>query len=357
MLRFSAVAATLLAATVLAACGSDNKSSSSSTSSGSAGTTSGAAKTSDPQKVAYSNPVGAQPGQQDIVFGFDNAAKSLGWTAASIDANLSADKQVADIATMITQGQTGIASWTLDPGAAAGAYGQAKSAGIPVIGVNSEGTGIDATVWWELNTCNGKDSPIDRTAAYIAKAKPNAKVIVIGGPPVPSIQAYVKCFKAAAKTAGLNIVAEADNTKDTSAAAQPIVADLLTKHPDVDAVWNYNDNSALGGSAAITAAGKKVYTGSGDGIIEIGQNGDPDAIAAVKDGRLTGTWDPDTAATGWAMIKALSGFIGADKVADPPKKLVVKSEFWTKDNVASYKAPRDRNYTLANIPLVGGAAG
>ena len=138
-----AMAAVLMAALAIGACGEGDDQ----------GSGSGSAT------VAYSNPVGAQPGQQDIVFGFKAGAEELGWTAESIDANLSPDKQVADIATMVTQGVDGIASWTLDPGAAAGAYGQAKAAGIPVVGVNSEGSGILATVWWENNLC-GPGSPI-----------------------------------------------------------------------------------------------------------------------------------------------------------------------------------------------------
>src|SRR4051812_44261297 len=128
MAKQSATAAVVMVVLAIAACGSDEN-----------GSADGATK------VAYSNPVGAQPGQQDIVFGFKAGAEELGWTAGSIDANLSADKQIADIATMVAQGEDGIASWTLDPGAAAGAYGQAKAADIPVVGVNSEGTGIDAT--------------------------------------------------------------------------------------------------------------------------------------------------------------------------------------------------------------------
>ena len=141
--KLFAMAAVLMAALVIGACGEGDDQ----------GSGSGSAT------VAYSNPVGAQPGQQDIVFGFKAGAEELGWTAESIDANLSPDKQVADIATMVTQGVDGIASWTLDPGAAAGAYGQAKAAGIPVVGVNSEGSGIVATVWWENNLC-GPGSPI-----------------------------------------------------------------------------------------------------------------------------------------------------------------------------------------------------
>lgn len=339
MVKLSTAAAALLAGLAIAACGEDESR---------AG--------GDAMKVAYSNPVGAQPGQQDIVYGFNGGAGELDWSAESIDANLSADKQVADIATMVTQGQDGIASWTLDPGAAAGAYGQADGAGIPVVGVNSEGTGIDATVWWEVNLC-GPESPIAELAEYIAAERPGATVLEIGGPPVPSIQAYERCFAEYAEKNGLTVVARAHNTKDTAAGAHPIVADLLTRTPDVDAIWAYNDASALGACAAVISQGRTVYDGAGDGIIVFGQNGDADAIAAIKSHRLTGTIDPDPVATGWALIKALSGFMGDDRVDDPPTKLVVESRRWTLENIGEYTPPRERHYTLDTLPLIEAPTG
>jgi ribose transport system substrate-binding protein len=333
--KLLALAAALVVAVAMSACAGDDDDRSS-----------GGSAT-----VAYSNPVGSQPGQQDIVFGFKAGARELGWKADSIDANLSPDKQVADIATMVNKGVDGIASWTLDPGAAAGAYGQARTAGIPVVGVNSEGPGIVRTVWWENNRC-GPDSPIARVAEYIAHARPGANVLEVGGPPVPSIQAYERCFAENAKKRGLTIVGATHNTKDTAATAQPLVADLLTKTPDVDAIWAYNDASALGASAALTAKGEKVYDGSNDGVIVFGQNGDADAITAIRDHRLTGTVDPDHVATGWAMIKALSGLVRGSKDDSPSGDLVVKSHTWTLENIGEYESPRDRHYTLDTVPLV-----
>ena len=67
----------------------------------------------------------AQPGQQEINLGLDAGAKELGWTNDVLDSNLSADKQVANVDTAISQQRNAIASWTLDPGAAAGAYERA----------------------------------------------------------------------------------------------------------------------------------------------------------------------------------------------------------------------------------------
>jgi ribose transport system substrate-binding protein len=207
-----------------------------------------------------------------------------------------------------------------------------------------------------VNRC-GSGSPLEELTKYIADTQPGAKVLEIGGPPVPSIQAYEKCFAENADKSGLTIVGEAHNTKDTAATAQPLVADLLTKNPDVDAIWAYNDASALGASAALIADARKIYDGSGDGVIVFGQNGDADAITAIRDGRLTGTLDPNHVATGWALIKALSGFVGDDKVDNPPKQLVVKSQRWTSENIDDYQPPRDRHYTLDTVPLVGVPSG
>jgi ribose transport system substrate-binding protein len=309
-------------------------------------------------KVAYSDPVGSQPGQQDVELGFRRGAHELGWGASAIDANLSPDKQVSDIATMITEHQSGIASWTLDPGAAAGAYGQADAAGIPVVGVNSQGAGIDATVWWELNLCF-PGSPIEGVAAFIASARPGARVIMVGGPPVPSIMDYERCFAANARKHGLDVVATVHNTRDTAATAQPLVADALTRHPDADAIWAYNDASALGASAAVLGSHRAVGQDGGerDGVIVFGQNGDEDAITAIRQGRLTGTVDPDPVATGWALIKALSEFVGDDRPARPARRIVVRSTTWTKRNIARYRPPRERTYTLSTLPIVHVPAG
>jgi len=353
MTRWLAVAPVVVAVALFAGCGDDDSGSSGSSGSGESSAESSAApdKGGKGAKVAYISPVAAQPGQQEINLGLDAGAKELGWENDVLDANLSPDKQVANVDTAISQQRNAIASWTLDPGAAAGAYERAIGQGIPVIGMNSEGQGVTSTVWWEYVTCE-PGGPQEQSAKFIAERKPKGKVIVMSGPPAPSIVNQTKCFSEAAKKEGLQIINTTSNTSDTAEASQRLMQDLLTKYPDVDAVWNYNDQSALGESAAITGAGKKVAKEDGEGIIVLGSNGDADAITAIKDGRLTGTWDPDNMASGMAAIKqmqtALEG--GADKEYPP---LTVKSQFFTSENIAEYKPAKDRSYTLDSIPLVG----
>lgn len=347
MIRLTAAGAALVAAVALAACGSDD---SSSTTSGS--TSGGSGGGGGDTTVAYISPVGAQIGQQQVNFGLEGAARIEGWNVRVLDANLSPDRQVSHVDTLINERVGAFASWTLDPGATAGAYTRAQEAGIPVIGVNSEGEGVTSTVWWEVNTCE-PDGPWARTAQYIADARPGGKVIVMGGPPALSITANVRCFRDAAEAAGLEILDQADNVRDAAAPAAQLAEDLLTKHGDVNAFWDYNDQTALGVSSAILNAGKRVSDGRSEGIMVFGSNGDPDAIQAVE-GRLTGTWDTDSVASGWAVAQAMR-----TAMADPdgrPENLIVRSILWTPETVGDYVDPEQRDYSFDNIPLVEGGS-
>lgn len=297
--------------------------------------------------IGYAAPIAAQPGQVSLAKGLADGTAELGWSTEVLDANLSADKQLSDVQTMLQKGDDVIGMWTLDSGAMQGSYAQAKQAGVPLVGVNSESPSFTSTVFWQMNLCE-PGSPIEQSAATIAKAYPGGKVIVMGGPPVASITANVECFVSEAKAAGLEVVNQTDNMNDDSATASSLAADLLSVYPDVDAFWTYNDSSALGISAAILQKGGTISDGSASGIVVIGNNADADAIQAIAQGRLTGTWDPDTYATGMAVVKA------AKDIQDggSGQRYVVESTYWDKSNAADFVAPDDRSYTLDSLPLV-----
>jgi ribose transport system substrate-binding protein len=299
--------------------------------------------------VGYISPIAAQPGQQMINEAIESAAKEKGWSYRVLDANLSADRQVSHVDTLLTLGANVIGSWSLDANAVAGAYSRANAQNVPVIGLNSVGEGVTNTVWWETNVCK-PGGAYDQQAAWIAKRKPAAKVIVFGGPPVESIINNKNCFTAAAKAAGLDVIDQIDNTKDSTANAATLAADEMIKFPDAQVFWAYNDSTALGISASVLASGKTIYDGKNeDGIMVFGINGDQDAITAVKEGRLTGTWDPDSYATGLAVATAMDR-----AMADPSAKqteIVVAAKLFTYENIDSWKNGPDRGYTLAEFPL------
>jgi ribose transport system substrate-binding protein len=314
-----------------------------------AGGASGAEETSSGggKKVFYISPVASQPGQQQINMGLEQASKELGWSESVLDSALSAEKQVSNVESAINQGAAAIASWTLDPNAVAGAYEQAQSKNIPVIGMNSKGTGVTASVWWEVQLCE-PGGPEAVTAEKIAEMKPHAKTIVIGLEVAESTKEISDCFIQEAKKAGLDIINETNNEADNASGSQKVFEPLLTKYPEVEAVFNYNDESAMGVSAALLAAGKTIATAENpEGVIVTGSNGDKDAIEAVEEGRLSWTWDPDNLASGFSAVKLANEAVAGKKPAD----LIVKSILVDAETVGEYTPAEEREYTLDNLPV------
>jgi D-allose transport system substrate-binding protein len=83
----------------------------------------------------------------------------------------------------------------------------------------------------------------------------------------------------AAAAPGLQIVASLPGDWDRAKAAN-ITNDILTRHPDLKAIFAANDTMALGAVETVFAAGK-------DGeIVVIGVDGNVDAVESIKSGRL-----------------------------------------------------------------------
>ncbi|MXP22799.1 substrate-binding domain-containing protein [Gordonia sp. HNM0687] len=308
----------------------------------------GGSSDSGSEFFGFSSPVLSQEGQKFTAEGVEAAAQELGWEAQVYDANLSPDTQVSNLQTMVDRPASAIGAWALDEGAISGAYSRADAAGIPVIGINSGGTGVDASVWTESTTCE-PGGVIDRLADYYAEAKPNGTIAIMSGPPAPSIVTMTDCFTEAAENKGLNIVVRQDNTADTSASASALAQDMLSANPSIDGFWSYNDGSALGIGSAMQARGLTAYSPSNpEGIVVTGNNGDEAAIAAVRNGTISATIDTDPVCTGWAMVAAARDAI--DGTAQP--EYVVAGTIVDGETITDYVAPADRDCSLDDLPLV-----
>lgn len=301
------------------------------------------ARSSAKPLVGESSPVASNPNQQAITYGLRLATRKYGFSLKSLDANLSPDRQVSDIDTFITLNAKGIASWTLDPGAADAAYARAVKAGAYVVGFNSASKYIGTTIAQQTDygtSC----APFKDAAKYIAQRIPRAKVFVVGGPPVPSITYRTTCFQKAARSLGLTILAKRDNVKDTAATAQPIVQDMYTKNPNVQAIWCYNDPSCLGAAAVIQSVNKSAWSGKSKGVIIISYNGSEDAIAAIKARKMTVTYDGNSPQAGAMAIWAIAQKVLRRK--QPPKVITIKYTRYDISNASSYVVATKRKVTL-----------
>jgi ribose transport system substrate-binding protein len=299
--------------------------------------------------IGESSPIASNPNQQAITYGERMAAKYYGWKVKTLDANLSPDKQVSDIDSLLTQKVSAMITWTLNPGAADAAYKRVRGAGLPLIGYGNNPSKY-------INTLIIPQRDVDCSfgavqAAYIAKRIPHAKLLVIGGPHVASIPFDDSCFVKGAKKVGLQVLAVRNNTADSSAGAEPIVASLLQQYPDTQAIWGTDDPTTLGIAAAVRAANMKVWSGKTHGIVVEGGNGAAGSVAAVKSGAMTSTWDLQAPEMGKFAVEAIALVLKQHKpLSALPKKILVSPKLWDKSNVAQYVDPLKRPIKLSPLP-------
>jgi ABC-type sugar transport system substrate-binding protein len=111
-------------------------------------------------------------------------------------------------------------------------------------------------------------------------------------------------FEAAIATfPGMTIVGSADGgyVRDKGLTA---AQDLLTKFPDIAAIYGENEDMALGASQAIDLAGLKHWDGT-EGIITIGADGLISGMDSIREGKLSATVDVNSVDMGTTMINTL----------------------------------------------------
>jgi ABC-type sugar transport system substrate-binding protein len=275
--RSFTVAAAIALTGALVACGSDDKSTSST---GSAATTQ---SSNAPVKLGLITkfPV-------DFYLAMKSAAQK--WDTANQGASVSygTGKSATDdqgqidlIQSMVTQGVKGIAITPSSP-AVAPALDAAVAKGVKVVLLDN-----DLPDWNKKSSVVATDNLKGGVLAgqYLAKSlKQGATVAVLEGVPgVPALDDRVKGMEQGLGSSGVKIVGKAptdcDQDKGVSAAA-----DLLTAHPDVDAIYGACGPPTLGAIQSIQRAGRKP-----DGIVLVGFDALPDEVKQIQAGKEDAT--------------------------------------------------------------------
>jgi ribose transport system substrate-binding protein len=232
----------------------------------------------------------------------------------------------------ITAKPDAIAYFVLDPKSLKPQVTKARDAGIPVFAAFGQPDGFDVDAFITLNDEQQGYLSAQYLAAHLPKG---AKVALITGPPTPNVIAEMEGANKALKEAGVTIVGNEDqqrNLTDNSAGGQTIMQGILQSHPDVQGVFAYNDDTALGAIAATKAANKTVLFAS--------RNGSADGVAAVKAGTLLVTCDIDPIALGHQLGQAIVDEISGKTKLTANTKLPspdVSNCLITKDNADQWK--------------------
>lgn len=201
-----------------------------------------------------------------------------------------------------------IAYFVIDPKSPKPQVSRAQAAGIPVFAVFGKPAGFNVNAY--INLADEQQGYL--AAKYLASNLPKgAKVAIIGGPPTPNVTAELVGANKALAEAGVTIVGnvrQQQNLTDNSAGGQTIMQGILQRFPDVQGIFAYNDDSALGAIAAAKAANKQIKFTA--------RNGSTAGVAAVKAGTLLATCDIDPIALGHEVGQAIVDQIsGTKKVA------------------------------------------
>ncbi|MER2459473.1 ribose ABC transporter substrate-binding protein RbsB [Bacillus subtilis] len=209
--------------------------------------------------------------------GIEKEAKKRGMKVIIVDAQNDSSKQTSDVEDLIQQGVDALLINPTDSSAISTAVESANAVGVPVVTIDrSAEQGKVETLVASDNVKGG-----EMAATFIAdKLGKGAKVAELEG--VPGASATRERGSGFHNIADqkLQVVtkqsADFDRTKGLT-----VMENLLQGHPDIQAVFAHNDEMALGALEAINSSGKY--------ILVIGFDGNKDALASIKNGKLSAT--------------------------------------------------------------------
>ena len=266
------------------------------------------------------SPLATEPGEHNINSGIECWADAHKGKVIVLDSNLDVNKQVTDFDSLLGQGAKVLPFVALDPKAFNGPFGRAKAKGATVVELYNPKTTAGGGVYEQ-----SRQAGID-AAKLVGKAYPNgSKALVIGGPPIPAVIERIKGFTSQAKKYKITILQQQDNLKDNVNDARKLADDLLTKHPDAQVVFGFNDNSAIGAGLAAKSRGKK--------LMIFGINGTEQGINAVKSGLITATYEADQFKMGYLGAKLGAQLNAGQKVS---RLVGVNMVRWDKASVGKW---------------------
>ena len=213
------------------------------------------------------------------------------------DAQNKAEIQASQIATLLAANINVLVLNAVDPVAVLPSLQDALDAGIPVIAYDRELESSDVLFLTHDNVLVGH-----MIADEVTKVQPTGNYVIIKGDKTETNPIFLRngmeeILKPLTDSGAITIVAEEFTDSWTAENAQTEMENILTAHPDIQAVLSENDNMATGVTAALN--------GNTDGKVKIGaQDGDTFALNRVALGtQVVSVWK-DSIELGTAAGKA-----------------------------------------------------
>lgn len=257
--------------------------------------------------------------------GAKRAAKSIGATVNTQDAQLDLANQNTQIDAFIQQGVNLIVVSAVDESGIEPAIARAKQAGIIVIAVDTPAKGADAVVMTDAVQAG------EKSCDYLfTKLGGQGNVLLVDGTPIQTIIDRINgCKKVAKKYPGIKIVGQ-QASKNDRASGLMVTTDMLTANPGVKGIFGMNDPSALGAVLAVEQAGKS------SSIIVTGVDGSPEGVAELKrkGSPFIGTATQNPGAMVEKAVAIASDMLNGKQPAE--KTILIPSVLVTRDSVGQY---------------------
>jgi ribose transport system substrate-binding protein len=251
---------------------------------------------------------------QDMENGMRAEAKKYGYTVNVVDASRDNSKQQSQVEDFIAKKVDAIVLTPYDSQAIGSAIVEANKAGIPVFTADIANTSRSGKVVAHIASDNVQGGA--QAAKLMCQALGGkGKVAIIDEPEVTSVQDRTRGFRAALKATCPNVTIVADvSGGGERAKSSSVMEDVLQSHRDLNGVFGINDDSALGASRAIDAAGM------GGKVAVIGYDATPEARSAIKAGKMYGDAIQHPDQIGVKTIDAIHAYFTGQK---PPPMIAV----------------------------------
>jgi len=257
--------------------------------------------------------------------GAEDAAKGIGATVNTQDAQLDLANQNTQIDAFIQQGVNLIVISAVDEAGIEPAIARAKEAGIIVIAVDTPAKGADAVIMTNAVQAG------ERSCDYLFQQMGGkGQVLLVDGTPIQTIiDRITGCKTVAQKYPDIKIVGQ-QASKNDRASGLAVTTDMLTANPDVTGIFGMNDPSALGAVLAVEQAGKS-------GQIKVtGVDGSPEAVAELtREGSpFIGSATQNPAEMVRQAVKVAQDMVAGN--APKEKTILIESVLVDRQNVKDY---------------------
>jgi ribose transport system substrate-binding protein len=286
-----------------------------------------------------------------VVIGFSGPAADHGWLGAiNSGAQAAADSfddvelrvaegtndpiaQIAAVETFVNDGVDAIVLLPTDGAALTEAAIAAMEAGIPVINVDREFSSPFAA----RTTILGDNYGMGVSAGtYVCEQLGGEGFVaeIAGIDSLPLTQARSEGFADALEDCGLQVDARVA-ADFTVAGGEAAASQLLAANPQIDAIWNHDDDQGIGVLAAIDAAGR-------DEFFMMGGAGSKSAMEAIQADdtvlKATVIYPSTQAADGVALARLIAQQKTLGDIITPsiPNRIVLDAPVVTKDNVDEF---------------------